>query len=199
MLALKKLKRGVIIKKSISFKFYFFCFFFLCFLYACESNQIFLRPEEPPKYIAETKVDMPSLKDASCEKPAPPIVKKEVPKVVPRPKTVVLNDIYFAFDRYDIRPKDAEILRKNLEWFKANPGKKVLIEGHCDERGTIEYNLALGQKRAEAARTYLIKLGVNPELLETISYGKERPFDPGHNPKAWAKNRRAHFSVIEEK
>lgn len=169
----------------------------MCFLYACESNQVFLKSEEPPKYIAETKVNIPSLKDASCEKPAP--VKKEEPKVVIRPKTVVLNDIYFAFDRYDIRPKDAEILRKNLEWFRANPGKKVLIEGHCDERGTIEYNLALGQKRAEAAKAYLIKLGVNPEVLETISYGKERPFDPGHNAKAWAKNRRAHFSVIEEK
>lgn len=153
--------------------------------------------EEPPKFVAETKVVPPELKDASCEKPQPPVV-KEIPKAVPRPVKVILNDIYFAFDRYDIRPKEAETLRKNLEWFRANPGKKVVVEGHCDERGTVEYNLVLGQKRAEAAKAYLVKLGVEPELLETISYGKERPADPAHNPKAWAKNRRVHFSPVEE-
>jgi peptidoglycan-associated lipoprotein len=104
-----------------------------------------------------------------------------------------LNAVYFDFDRYSIRPADGQILKSNLDWFKANPNKKIRIEGHCDERGTVEYNLALGQKRADAARTYLINLGVDAKLLETISYGKEKPADPAHNEAAWAKNRRDDF------
>ncbi len=156
-----------------------------------------LRYDDPPKFVAETKVTAPALKDASCEKPEP-VVEKVVPKAVaPRP-AVVLMDIYFAFDKYNIRPKDAAILRKNYEWFKANPGKKVRIEGHCDERGTVEYNLALGQKRADSAKAFLVSLGVSPELLETVSYGKEKPFDPRHNQEAWARNRRAHFVPIQD-
>jgi peptidoglycan-associated lipoprotein len=108
----------------------------------------------------------------------------------------VLKDINFDFDKYNIRPRDAEILKENLNWFKANPGKRVRIEGHCDERGTSEYNLVLGQKRADATKNYLVNLGVDEKLLETVSYGKERPLDPGHNEEAWAKNRRAHFLVL---
>jgi peptidoglycan-associated lipoprotein len=105
----------------------------------------------------------------------------------------MLTDIHFDFDKYNIRPGDAEILKKDFEWFKANPGKKARIEGHCDERGTVEYNLVLGQKRADSAKSYLMNLGVDGKLLETVSYGKEKPVDPGHNETAWAKNRRAHI------
>jgi len=106
-----------------------------------------------------------------------------------------IQDIYFDFDKYNIRPGDAEILKKNAEWLKANPGK-VRIEGNCDERGTIEYNLALGQRRADSAKNYLVNLGVDKSRLETISYGKEKPVDPGHNEAAWAKNRRDHFETV---
>jgi peptidoglycan-associated lipoprotein len=106
---------------------------------------------------------------------------------------VVLKDIYYDFDKYNIRPQDANILKENYAWFKSNPGTRVRIEGNCDERGTIEYNLVLGQKRADSAKGYLLNLGVDGKLLDTISYGKERPVDPGHNEAAWAKNRRSHF------
>jgi peptidoglycan-associated lipoprotein len=133
----------------------------------------------------------------------PPEGKKEMPVEPQGPAAkqavvtpvVALNDIHFDFDRYTIRPGDAEILKQDLSWFTSKPSARVTIEGNCDERGTIEYNLALGQKRADSAKNYLVNLGVDGKLLETISYGKERPVDPGHNEQAWAKNRRAHFST----
>ena len=117
------------------------------------------------------------------------------PAPAPAP-IVALKDINFDFDKYNIRPGDAEILKANSAWFNANAGKKVRVEGHCDERGTVEYNLALGQKRADAAKAYLVNLGVDGKFIETVSYGKERPVDPGHNEAAWAKNRRAHFLAL---
>ncbi len=107
-----------------------------------------------------------------------------------------VKEIYFDFDKYEIRPGDAAVLKKNYEWMQANPGK-VRIEGNCDERGTVEYNLALGQKRADAAKTYLQNLGADPNRLETVSYGKEKPIDPGHNEAAWAKNRRDNFTPLQ--
>ncbi|MCX5816244.1 MAG: peptidoglycan-associated lipoprotein Pal [Proteobacteria bacterium] len=129
-----------------------------------------------------------------------PETKKEIPVAAPAPAApapiVALNDINFDFDKYNIRPGDANILKGNAEWFKANPGKKMRVEGNCDERGTVEYNLALGQKRADAAKAYIVNLGVDGKALETVSYGKERPADPGHNEAAWAKNRRAHFLAL---
>jgi peptidoglycan-associated lipoprotein len=105
----------------------------------------------------------------------------------------MLSDIYFDYDNYTIRPRDAQILRKNMEWFKANPGRKVRIEGYCDERGTGDYNIRLGQQRAEATRNFLVNLGVDGGLLEVATYGRERPGRSDHNMQAWAKNRRVHF------
>jgi peptidoglycan-associated lipoprotein len=123
----------------------------------------------------------------------PPEAKVEVP-VAPAPAPVVMfKDINFDFDKYNIRAGDGAILKEDMAWFNANPGKKVKIEGHCDERGTVEYNLVLGQKRADSTKNYLTGLGADGKLLETVSYGKERPLDPAHNEAAWAKNRRAHF------
>jgi peptidoglycan-associated lipoprotein len=127
-----------------------------------------------------------------------PEAKKEMP-VAPAPPAapapvVMLKDVNFDFDKYNIRPMDAEILKGDLEWFKANSGKKVRIEGNCDERGTVEYNLVLGQKRADSTKNYLVNLGVDAKLLDTISYGKERPVCTEHNEGCWAKNRRAHFA-----
>ncbi len=108
-----------------------------------------------------------------------------------------LENVSFDYDRYSIRDDQQPALTRNAEKMKAHPEFKVTIEGHCDERGTIEYNLALGQRRAESARGFLAKLGVDVSKLTTISYGKERPLDPGHNEAAWAKNRRAAFVVTE--
>jgi peptidoglycan-associated lipoprotein len=112
-------------------------------------------------------------------------------------EVAALKDIHFDFDRYSIRREDAEILKQGLGWFQENPGTHVRIEGNCDERGTVEYNLVLGQKRADAAKNYLTTLGIDQKMLETISYGKERPVDPGHNEESWAKNRRDHFVSLK--
>ncbi len=108
----------------------------------------------------------------------------------------MLQDIHFAFDRYDLSPKAREILGRNAEFILRFPGAKIQIEGHCDERGTNEYNLALGERRAMSARKYLVSLGVPPDRLATISYGEEMPVDPRHNEDAWSKNRRGHFVVL---
>jgi peptidoglycan-associated lipoprotein len=110
----------------------------------------------------------------------------------------MLKDITFDFDKYDIRPQDASILKENATLLMKYPNMKVQIEGHCDERGTIEYNLALGERRANSCKNYLISLGVPRDRISTISYGKERPLDPGHNEEAWAKNRRAHTVVLSK-
>ncbi|HMK77330.1 MAG TPA: peptidoglycan-associated lipoprotein Pal [Thermodesulfobacteriota bacterium] len=107
----------------------------------------------------------------------------------------LLKDIHFDFDKYDIRPGDASILNENAALLKKYPNVKIQIEGHCDERGTVEYNLALGERRANSAKNYLVSLGISPARISTISYGKEKPLDPGHNEEAWAKNRRAHTVV----
>ena len=108
-------------------------------------------------------------------------------------------DIHFAFDRFDLRGEARKILDMHAKWLVAHPEFTVRIEGNCDERGTVEYNMALGQRRAASAMKYLVDLGVAKKKLSTISYGKERPLDPGHNEEAWAKNRRDHFSVTREK
>jgi len=110
----------------------------------------------------------------------------------------MLKDIHFDFDRYDIRPQDAEILKEIANLLKKFPSIKIQIEGHCDERGTNEYNLALGERRANSAKEYLTSLGISPERISTISYGEERPLDPSHNEEAWAKNRRAHFVILSK-
>ncbi len=109
-----------------------------------------------------------------------------------------LQRIHFDFDKYFIRDDMKPILEKNAEWLKKFPSVKILIEGHCDERGTEEYNMALGEKRAKSTMNYLISLGISPEKIKIISYGKSRPLDPGHNEEAWALNRRADFVIIEK-
>jgi peptidoglycan-associated lipoprotein len=110
----------------------------------------------------------------------------------------MLKDIYFDFDRYDIRSGDAEILKENAALLLKNPHVKIQVEGHCDERGTDEYNLALGERRANSAKKYLISLGIPGDRISTISYGEEKPADPGHNENAWAKNRRDHFIITSK-
>ena len=106
-----------------------------------------------------------------------------------------LADVFFDFDKYDIRPSDAKTLDANANWLKSNPNHLVLIEGHCDERGTNEYNLSLGDRRAAAARDYLASLGVAANRMRTISYGEERPFCTQSDESCWAQNRSAHFVI----
>jgi peptidoglycan-associated lipoprotein len=129
-------------------------------------------------------------------------VKPEVPPPPPKPEPTMdeiqqsLRTIYFDFDKFNLRPDAKEDLDHNYEILKEYPNVMVQIQGHCDERGTVEYNLALGEKRASAAKDYLVGMGVNPDRLSTISYGEERPFNPAHNEAAWAQNRRDEFKIV---
>jgi peptidoglycan-associated lipoprotein len=107
----------------------------------------------------------------------------------------LLKPIHFDFDKYDIRLADAEILKGNSALLKKFSNVKIQIEGHCDERGTNEYNLALGERRANSTKKYLTSLGITADRVSTISYGEEKPMDPGHNEEAWTKNRRANFLI----
>ena len=110
-------------------------------------------------------------------------------------ETAALRNIYFDFDKYEIRPGDALILEENAKWLKTSANTLVLIEGHCDERGTNEYNLALGERRAKATGDYLVSLGIAASRITTISYGEERPVCTERAESCWAQNRRSHFLV----
>ncbi len=106
--------------------------------------------------------------------------------------------VYFDFDKYNLRPDARTALEFNARLLKKNPDVNVLIEGHCDERGTVEYNLALGEKRAKSAMDYIKSLGIDASRLRIISYGKERPVALGHDEASWAKNRRAKFTITSQ-
>jgi len=144
------------------------------------------REEEARKKFEEER-----LKAEMEAEVKPQITREAEVKAIPE-----LEDIHFDFDKSDIRADAKDILQKNGEWLQKNPDVKIQIEGHCDERGTAEYNLALGDRRAMSTKKYLISLGVSAERIYTISYGEELPIDPGHNEDSWAKNRRGHFLVI---
>jgi len=103
------------------------------------------------------------------------------------------GNIYFSFDSATLSARAQEKLRQKAEWLRNSPGISVVIGGHCDERGTNEYNMALGDRRAGSAKAFLVNMGISPSRMAAISYGEERPADPGHNEAAWARNRRAHF------
>jgi peptidoglycan-associated lipoprotein len=105
------------------------------------------------------------------------------------------EDIYFDFDSSALGDMAKEVLSRKAEWLRMTPDASIIIEGHCDERGTSAYNIALGDRRAESAKAFLLDLGINASQLTTISYGEERPVDTGKNEESWAKNRRAHFVV----
>lgn len=103
--------------------------------------------------------------------------------------------VYFAYDSAVLDMMAQDVIKSKAKWLNANADAMVTIEGHCDERGTVEYNLALGDRRAESAKAYLVNLGFPADRIKTVSYGKERPADPGHNEAAWARNRRAAFLI----
>jgi len=114
-----------------------------------------------------------------------------------REKNLTLEPIYFDFDDYAIRDDQKEVLTKNADWFKVHAQVRIRLEGNCDERGTAEYNLALGQRRADSTKAFLEGLGIQKNRMLTISYGKERPIALEHNEAAWAKNRRVDFAPLK--
>jgi len=162
--------------------------------------------KQPP--VAKPTTPPPDLATDSTRPPGPPEPVSEPLPVPPEPalddpiagrdigdinKNSPFQPVFFRFDSSDVDAMGQQALNKNAEILKQYPTWVITIEGHADERGTAEYNLALGERRAMAARTYLVSLGVSADRLRTVSYGKEFPFDPGHNEEAWAKNRRAQF------
>jgi peptidoglycan-associated lipoprotein len=130
--------------------------------------------------------------------PAPVAVAPVTPPAAPgvavtEEKLSRFDDVRFDFDKSEVREDGRKTCQIVADYLKKNPKAKLQIEGHCDERGTAEYNLALGERRATSVMNYLVSLGVSKAALSTVSFGKEKPLDPGHDEGAWAKNRRAHF------
>jgi peptidoglycan-associated lipoprotein len=159
--------------------------FVLVFILGCP------KPAPPPP-VEEQPVEVDTT---TPPPPPPPPPQKEEVKPVQESEFLT---IYFDFDKSNIREDQKPRMEKNAAILKANPNLVVRIEGNCDERDTYEYNLALGDRRANAVKDYFIKLGIPADRLETISYGEERPVDPGHNEAAWAKNRRDDFKIIRQ-
>ena len=142
-----------------------------------------------------TKVETEPATETVTET-APPVQEvQETVQETPVTKIPVLNDVYYDFDKSTLSAEAKQTLSENATQLKDAGSMAVTIEGHCDERGTNAYNLALGEKRANAAKDYLVSLGVDAGRITSISYGEEKPFDAGHDEAAWAKNRRAHFVV----
>ncbi len=157
--------------------------------------------EKPEVKAPETAGGVAPAAPAQEAGPAPETVEAATPTAQPAPEqppveaAAELRDVYFDYDRYAIRDDAVDALKANAELIMNNPQMRVTIEGHCDERGTVEYNIALGERRAMAVKKYLTDLGVEPGRLSIISYGKERPFCLEHNEQCWQLNRRAHFVI----
>ena len=147
-------------------------------------EKIFLSASQAP--VSKVEQAPPPEKEPEAEMKAAPAAGAEA---------TVAEDVHFDFDKYYLKPEAKKELDKLAKYMKENSDVTVVIEGNCDERGTEEYNLALGQRRAASAQKYLIAKGIEKKRIKTVSYGKDRPLDPAHNEEAWAKNRRDHFEV----
>jgi peptidoglycan-associated lipoprotein len=148
------------------------------------------RPPAPPEPVRENPIvpAEPTITDDPLASGDLETINKNSP----------FQPVFFGLDSSDVDAQAQQSLNADAEILKKYPTWTITIEGHCDERGTAEYNLALGERRALAAKTYLVSLGISADRLRTVSYGKEFPFDPGHNEAAWSKNRRAHFVVTSK-
>jgi peptidoglycan-associated lipoprotein len=172
------------------------CLLAFAFFLSCRKKVEEAPPPPPPQMKEQPKVEKvekaPVVKEPELTEEEIFMAKslEEINKEAP------LAMIHFDYDKYFIRNDAKPVLEENAAWLKKFNTARVLIEGHCDERGTEEYNLALGEKRAKATLDYLTSLGVSPDRIEIISYGKSQPLDPGHNEVAWQKNRRAQFTII---
>ncbi len=147
--------------------------------------------EEPPEEVTPV-VEPPTVEDEKD------LADEEIDFINSkiRQEGLMVLDVYFDYDKYDLKPQARTGLQKNAAFMRANPRLVFAVEGHCDERGTNEYNLALGERRANAARDYLTSLGVDGGSMRTVSYGEERPDCTEHHEGCWSRNRRAHFVVV---
>ena len=157
--------------------------FLVLFVAACATK---------PKDAADSSVSGSSSSDSSVEGTISETAGSGIVKGSPEDLIVNVGDrVFFGYDSSDLDSDALELLQDQVAWLKQNSNVSVTIEGHCDERGTREYNLALGEKRAQAVKNYLIGLGISPDRVSTVSYGKERPAVVGSNDGAWAQNRRS--------
>ncbi len=170
----------------------------LLFLTSCAKKQVGVGEAEvkEPTVAAEEKA--PVTDEAAAERER----QRQAELEALRKKQAEIDafeslNIYFDFDKSEIKPEAQITLKGKARWLKDNPEYSVRIEGHCDERGTNEYNLALGERRAKAAADFLTSLGISPDRIRTISYGEERPADPRSNEEAWARNRRDEFKLFK--
>ncbi|HJV67040.1 MAG TPA: peptidoglycan-associated lipoprotein Pal [Geomonas sp.] len=174
----------------------------------CAKKEIVKTEEPAPSVQKQAPAPAPETKPTTPEQQAQPlpetptreaVIQPEAPKETAAPAELQseLQKIYFNFDSSDLSQQSRDTLSKNAELMAKNPSVKIRIEGNCDERGSDEYNLALGERRAKAARDYLVRLGVAAGRLSVISYGEEKPVDPGHDEAAWSKNRRDEFVIVK--
>jgi len=173
----------------------------LCFVLAavmvvasCGSKKEVVPPVEEP--VIEEPVDYQT--DAVSGEDIPLFERPREATFEEPTDMATFHDIYFEYDKYRITEDARPTLDGIARWLGSRAEAELLVEGHCDERGTDDYNLALGEQRALSARRYLVSLGVEPERIHTVSFGESRPFDPRHNEDAWTKNRRGHFLVKYE-
>ncbi len=153
------------------------------------------KPVEKPK-VTEKKVETPIVKKGEVPpEKLPP--EKEIKKAGGE-LTKIFKNIYFDFDKYNLKEDAIKTLKEIGNYLRKHSDVKILIEGHCDERGTREYNLVLGEQRALSARNFLINYGISPKRIYTVSYGEDKPADPRHCEEAWAKNRRCEFKIVSE-
>lgn len=172
------------------------CFLVIAFFAACRKKVEETPPPPPPQVKEQPKVEK------VVEPPKSPVLTEEE---IFAKKTLEevnaekpLQMVHFDYDKFFVREDAKPVLQENSVWLKKWKTVKILVEGHCDERGTEEYNLALGEKRAKSTFDFLVSLGVSQDRIKIISYGKSQPIDPGHNEVAWQKNRRAQFTIIEK-
>ena len=162
-------------------------------------------PDTTPAQDAPPPVHQPApepeepVKEVVADFPAETVEKQPVvePSVAEWQDRGVVQTVYFDFDKSELRPDARSTLQQNAQWLRDHASYGIVIGGHCDERGTIEYNIALGERRASAVRDYLASLGIRVDRMRAISYGEEQPADPGSNEAAWARNRRAEFVIVE--
>jgi peptidoglycan-associated lipoprotein len=149
----------------------------------------------PTPHVAEAPVTRPVPPPEPAVQPTPSPAAPAPAPTPAVPAAAPLKDVFFDFDKATIREDQKAALNTNVGWLKANGQRKLTIEGHCDERGTAEYNLGLGERRAKAVKDYLVAAGIPADRIATVSYGKERPFVMGHDESAWKWNRRAQFVI----
>jgi peptidoglycan-associated lipoprotein len=191
-------------KSMVLFLCLVFTFGSLLMMSSCAKKQVQVEdtaaappaPPPEPKEVGPSAEDQAAAAEAERQRQAK-LAEEAARKLEGEISMFESEKIYFDFDRSELKPEARTILTKKADWLRNNPKFKLRIEGHCDERGSTEYNLALGERRANAAWKFLNALGVSGDRMDVISYGEERPDDPGHGEEAWAKNRRDEFVLID--